>query len=221
VLWASVTLGLALLVGTPLAWHQTRPELTIGEPPAASVTPNAQVSQPPADPSPAAPVTAAGPLRGPLTALPTPTRISIPAIAVDAPIVPVAYEADGSMEIPRDVATIGWFAPGVRPGAGGAAVLSGHVDSQRQGRGAFFRLGELGLGDLVVVIDSAGVEQTWQVTARTRYPKDELPTAEVFAASGPPRLVLITCGGDFDATVRSYSDNVVVFAEPVGEGPTP
>jgi hypothetical protein len=37
---------------------------------------------------------------------------------------------------------------------------------------------------------------------------------EVFAVGGPPRLVLITCGGAFDRRTRNYADNVVVFAEP-------
>jgi hypothetical protein len=41
----------------------------------------------------------------------------------------------------------------------------------------------------------------------------ELPP-EVFAAGGPPRLVLITCGGAFDRSTRHYADNVVVFADP-------
>jgi hypothetical protein len=38
---------------------------------------------------------------------------------------------------------------------------------------------------------------------------------EVFAVGGPPRLVLITCGGAFDRRTRNYADNVVVVAEPV------
>jgi hypothetical protein len=37
----------------------------------------------------------------------------------------------------------------------------------------------------------------------------------IFARDGAPQLVLITCGGTFDRTIRSYEDNVVVTAEPV------
>jgi len=38
-----------------------------------------------------------------------------------------------------------------------------------------------------------------------------LPAA-VFSTTGPARLVLITCGGPFNAAARSYQDNIVVFA---------
>ena len=33
-------------------------------------------------------------------------------------------------------------------------------------------------------------------------------------APGPPALVLITCGGDFDRSIRRYRSNVVVTAVP-------
>jgi hypothetical protein len=36
----------------------------------------------------------------------------------------------------------------------------------------------------------------------------------VWAREGDPQLVLITCGGEFDAQARSYEDNVVAFARP-------
>jgi hypothetical protein len=37
----------------------------------------------------------------------------------------------------------------------------------------------------------------------------------VWARGGDSALVLITCGGDFDAEARSYEDNVVAYAAPV------
>ena len=45
--------------------------------------------------------------------------------------------------------------------------------------------------------------------------KADLPLDEVFQRSGPPRLVLITCGGPFDRTTGSYQENIVVTAVPV------
>jgi hypothetical protein len=38
---------------------------------------------------------------------------------------------------------------------------------------------------------------------------------EVFDWDGPERLVLITCGGQFDRRALRYSDNVLVTAVPV------
>jgi len=40
-----------------------------------------------------------------------------------------------------------------------------------------------------------------------------LPT-DLFAFDGAPRLVLITCGGEFDPDAGSYDENVVVIGEP-------
>jgi hypothetical protein len=45
-----------------------------------------------------------------------------------------------------------------------------------------------------------------------RYPKNQFPTDEVYAPTPNAQLRLITCGGTFDSTRRSYVDNVVVFA---------
>ena len=48
----------------------------------------------------------------------------------------------------------------------------------------------------------------------TYYPKQDLPTEEIFAREGTDALVLITCGGAFDSTTGRYADNVVVVAAP-------
>lgn len=154
------------------------------------------------------------PLTRAVTSVLPPTAVRIPAIGVDAPIVPVGLEPDGAMEIPEDVATIGWYEPGVRPGEPGSAVLAGHVDSRSQGPGAFFDLRHLDVDDVVSVTHRDGVTRSWRVVARTHYGKRELPIADLFTNRGDPQLVLITCGGEFDRTARSYADNIVVYTVP-------
>ena len=72
-------------------------------------------------------------------------------------------------------------------------------------------------GDRVVVGTATG-RVAYVVEAVHRYPKAGLP-AEVFATTGPPRLVLITCGGDFDPRTRHYAENVVVYAIPIATEP--
>ena len=142
-----------------------------------------------------------------------PSTIVIPSISVDNPIVSVGLNPDGSMEIPHDVKTVGWYEPtGVIPGDEGTAVIAGHVDSRSQGPGAFFDLRHLALED-EIVLEHEGIEQTWRVVARRAYDKNEIPIEDIFIDYGEPRLVLITCGGEFDRTARSYTDNTVVYAE--------
>jgi LPXTG-site transpeptidase (sortase) family protein len=211
----SALLGALLLVGSPAVWYLSQPPTSAGDLEVFDASPTTAVDEPAPAISPDEPAqtfTVSEP-RGPLVAIAPPARITIPAIGVDAPVVPVALEPDGTMEIPEDVATIGWFEPGVRPGQPGSAVLSGHVDSRTQGRGAFFDLEDLDVGD-EVTIETTGGPQRWQVTARQRFAKDALPISELFTREGDPRLVLITCGGEFDAGARSYSDNVVIVAVP-------
>lgn len=206
-------IGAAALVGAAsLAWDATRPAPvveTVGEvpPPIAAPAP-----APAPDPVPVV-------VRGA-----DPVSISIPAIGVTAaPIVPVGLEDDGDMEIPEDVAVLGWYEPsalfpdfpGVVPGAPeGTAVLSGHVDSRSQGRGVFYDLRLLDLGDEIEVVHADGSITRFVVTGRTSYGKQEIPLADIFLWGGEPRLALITCGGEFDRTARSYTDNIVVLAVP-------
>jgi len=150
-----------------------------------------------------------------------PLQVRIGAISVDAPIVSVGLEDDGAMEIPERVAEIGWYDPddlGVAPGVTGTAVLAGHVDSRTQGRGALYDLRSLRVGETIEIDLSDGRTQRWRITDVIQYPKDVLPYDELFVWSGPPRLALITCGGEFDRTARSYTDNIVVYAEPL-DGP--
>jgi hypothetical protein len=45
-----------------------------------------------------------------------------------------------------------------------------------------------------------------------RVAKDALSTDRLFARSGPPRITLITCGGAFDWTTRTHTENVSVLA---------
>jgi hypothetical protein len=63
------------------------------------------------------------------------------------------------------------------------------------------------------VDDPLGGRHLYRVTSRRAYPKSDL-RAELFTATGPPHLVLVTCGGAFDEATRRCADNVVVVADP-------
>jgi LPXTG-site transpeptidase (sortase) family protein len=146
-----------------------------------------------------------------------PVRIRIDGIGVDAPVSPVGVDDRGRMEVPLDVATVGWYRYGPGPGtAGGSAVLSGHVDDYEQGLGAFYRLVDLEAGDPVTVELADGTALDYRVRGVERVAKADLPVDQIFARAGSPRLTLVTCGGDFNRATSGYNDNVVVVAEPGG-----
>ena len=145
-----------------------------------------------------------------------PARIRLPSLGVDTAVVAVGVDARGEMAVPEDVKETGWYRFGPAPGsAAGSSVVSGHVDDKVQGRGAFYRLVDLAVGDPVVVTTAAGVDLAFRVSAVRRIPKSALPVDELFARDGPPHLTLVTCGGAFDRALGSYRDNVVVTAAPV------
>jgi hypothetical protein len=157
-----------------------------------------------------APRTAARPVGTPEP----PTSVVIARLNVRMPILPVGVASDGQMALPPDPADVGWYRYGPRPGdSAGATVLAAHVDSTEYGIGPMARLGELQAGDYITV-RSAGTSRRYVVTSTRHQEKSALDLASLFARTGPPRLHLITCGGDFDTRKRHYDQNVVVLAVP-------
>jgi LPXTG-site transpeptidase (sortase) family protein len=144
-----------------------------------------------------------------------PTRVRIPELGVDAPIIGVGAR-DGVLSVPDDSRTVAWYRYGPSPGGQGSAVLAAHVATARDGHGVFIGLRRLRPGDLVDVEMDDGTSRHFVVEETRQHAKSDLPVDDLFARDGEPRLVLITCGGDFDAAARSYTDNVVVLARPVG-----
>lgn len=225
-----LAVSLVLAASIPVAWTLTRRAPDVGVLPSATVpasaprTPSGQGAPPPADGDRPPETQAARPARiadmAPAARV-TPQRLRIPALAVDAPVVPMGVEPDGLMQLPVDVDEVGWYRYGPVPGGPGSAVLAAHVDSRTQGPGVLFDLRNLEIGAQVTLTDDAGGQKAFEVVARRTYGKAQLPTAELFARDGAPRLVLITCGGNFDPVTRSYSENVVVHAVPVPEALNP
>lgn len=140
-----------------------------------------------------------------------PTRIRIPAIGVDASMIPLGLRNDGSIEVPTDFSQTGWWVDGPEPGEVGPAVVLGHVDSQ-SGPAVFFDLDQLAPGDPIHVDRLDGTTVTYIVDRSEQHAKDAFPTETVYGSTAEPVLRLVTCGGDFDRDRRSYDDNVIVFA---------
>ena len=144
-----------------------------------------------------------------------PARVRIEGVGIDVSVVPVGMRDDGYMELPPDVAIAGWYRFGSDPGSdSGTTVISAHVDSLEYGLGPFSQLKVLGVGAPIVVTSSDGTDTTYAVESVQSILKDQLPLDQVFDRHGAPRLVLITCGGQFNSEQLNYSDNVVVVAVP-------
>ncbi|SMQ20886.1 LPXTG-site transpeptidase (sortase) family protein [Streptomyces sp. Ag82_O1-12] len=141
-----------------------------------------------------------------------PDRVRIPAIQVDAPIIPVGLDADGWVGAPppEDPNLAGWFTGAVTPGEKGTAVVVGHVDNQ-QGPAVFYGLGALKQGNRIDVARQDGKTATFEIYGVEVFEKNNFPGDRVYASKGAPELRVITCGGGFSKQ-EGYAGNVVAFA---------
>jgi LPXTG-site transpeptidase (sortase) family protein len=142
-----------------------------------------------------------------------PVQIRIPGIGVNAPVMKVGRDADGTVQVPplEEHNLTGWYEYGPAPGQRGPAVILGHVDSTT-GISVFYYLKNLHVGDKVYVTLADGKVAAFAVDGLQRVAKDAFPTASVYGKSGSPSLRLITCGGPFDKASGHYVDNVIVYA---------
>ncbi|MGY4098749.1 class F sortase [Nocardia sp. R16R-3T] len=158
---------------------------------------------------------AAAPTTGVKTAAPmgrsTPVSFKIASINASGSLIAVGLNSDGSVQVPADFQQAGWYQQGPAPGEQGSAVILGHVDSYK-GAGVFFDLKKVKPGDMIDVTRADGKTAHFKVTDVRMYLKTQFPDQTVFGARGGATLQVVTCGGEFDQTARSYLSNVVVFS---------
>ncbi len=157
----------------------------------------------------------------PLAPAPSPpVMLRIPAIDVAVSVSTLGLNPDQTVQVPTDFQQPGWFGLGPTPGQIGSAVILGHVDSYR-GPAVFYRLRSLQAGDQVEVTLADGTIVRFAVTTVTSYPKEQFPAQQVYGSRGVRALQLVTCGGEFDTTTRSYLSNIVVYTALINTTPPP
>jgi hypothetical protein len=148
-----------------------------------------------------------------------PLRIDIASVGIHARLVGRGLKG-GAVDPPPystpDVA--GWYRDGPPPGAAGAAIVVGHVDTETRAA-VFYGLSTIAPGALVEITRDDGTVADFSVEAVEVVPKDHFDANRVYGSAGRPELRLITCGGDFDKAAQAYSANVVVFAALTGSRP--
>ena len=169
--------------------------------PSERVTLDAPISAPP--PAPPIPLSRSRPV-----------RLQVPSIGADSPLLDLGLQADGTLAVPPDAASVGWFTGGPTPGELGPAVIVGHVDWAGE-PGIFYNLRNLQPDDDIIVTRDDGSVANFVVRSTEQFPKAEFPTGAVYGNIDHAGLRLITCGGSFDTSARSYRDNIVVFADMV------
>ena len=176
-------------------------DVTAQEEPLASAAPAAVSSSASVAPAPGTPGAATK------EALPAavPTRLRLGDI--DAPVVPITL-AGSSLTPPDDPQVLGWW--GKRAGSPrGSTLLTGHT--VHDGGGTFDDLEDTPLGARAH-LDG----HSYEVKSVSVISKDELAERApvLFAQTGRPKLVLVTCE-DYNQATGHYASNVVVVLNPV------
>jgi len=208
----AVVLAVVLLTagGFLLVWGLAGGPDTAGRfpPPAAQEIPR-DVST--TAPAPVAMITA------PPMAAAVPVRIEIAKLDVDAPVMQLGLNQDGTVQVPplNDHDLAGWYTGSVTPGQDGSSVILGHVDSY-EGASVFFAIKNLNPGDLVTIVRADGSTAIFAVDGVQKVAKVAFPSSAVYGNTAYPSLRLVTCGGPFNSATGEYQDNIVVYAHLAG-----
>ena len=159
---------------------------------------------------------AAAPEAGVLPAA-VPTRVRVPSVDVDSPLLELGLQEDGTVEVPPtgEGSPAGWYRNSPTPGERGPAILLGHVGNAHGRLGVFGRLAELAPGDVVEVDREDGTTAVFRVDRAVSYERSEFPADEVYGNTDDAQLRLITCDA-YSAWTGRWEANHVVYATLIG-----
>jgi LPXTG-site transpeptidase (sortase) family protein len=140
-----------------------------------------------------------------------PKTLSIPSLDIETNIKHVGVTASGNMATPGNFSDVAWYKFGAAPGFAGSAVIAGHLDNALAINGIFKNLNKLEAGDDVYIVSNGGTKYHFKVMDVKTYPYNQAPTEEIFNASDAARLNLVTCAGEWDKKLKTYTERLVVY----------
>ncbi len=146
-----------------------------------------------------------------------PTRLKVPALAIDVPIERVGMTLEGDVGSPDGSTNAAWFDLGPRPGERGSAIIVGHYGWRSGVHAVFDNLGTLEVGAMISVDDDLGKTHVFVVRELREYEEGALADDVFVASDDMPHLNLITCAGAWNKGHASYSRRLVVFTDMVYE----
>ena len=143
------------------------------------------------------------------------SRIKIPNIHVDAPILSVGLTDQGAIDVPQGPSDTAWFNQGPYPGEIGNAIIVGHYGWKNGISAVFDKLHKIQKGEQIHLKDRSGLPLTFVVTKVETYDQ-HANTSSIFKSNDQEaHLILITCGGVWNKITKTYSERTVVFADKV------
>lgn len=140
-----------------------------------------------------------------------PIKFSIPTLNINTKIQEVGITKKGNIASPRNFIDVGWYKYGTLPGKAGTAIIDGHVDNGLAFPGVFSNLKNIQIGDDVYVETKESDNLHFVVSQIETY-NYNARTNDIFIQSDHPRLVLITCTGNWIPNLRTHDKRLVVTA---------
>ena len=141
---------------------------------------------------------------------PTPARLLIPQINVDAAVEARGLDANRNMDIPKNFRDVAWYRLGPAPGQPGNALINGHVNWWT-GDAVFTRLAQVRIGDEIAVVRADGATVRFKVASK-RVVDANARIASLFEPSSVATLTLITCTGVWNPLTQSNTQRLLVSA---------
>jgi hypothetical protein len=97
----------------------------------------------------------------------------------------------------------------------GTVVMAGHVLTAGAAKGPLFNVARMKKGERVYVTTASGVLTTWIVTNVHEVTYATGVPSSLFTSGGPPRLVLTSCAGTYNAAAHHWTEVAIVIARAV------
>lgn len=145
---------------------------------------------------------------------PTEPRIlRIQKLGVEARILQMSTNRDGSIQAPVNIYDAGWYVGGAHPGQPGAAIIDGHASGPTR-FGLFAYIDKLQPGDGVEIERGDGEVLRYNVTGKREIPLNQIDMSEFMHTEADREVLhLITCGGDWLTGQQTFDKRIVVSTE--------
>lgn len=142
-----------------------------------------------------------------------PRYIRIAKAGVNNRVVKVGVKSDNELRAPNNIFDVGWYENSSKPGQPGAALMDAHVHGPTK-PGAFYNLKLLNVGDEIEVERGDGSKLKYKVAATESVPYQQVDMAKMMRpyTNGKQGLNLITCGGAYNKTTKTYEQRTLVYA---------
>ena len=148
------------------------------------------------------------------------SRLVIPSIGVDAPIIYLSGTRTPNgivMDAPDNAVDVAWYTFTARPGQIGNVVMAGHLDYVPNLQGVFWDLDKIRPGDEIQLIMEDGTLVKYVVEGLQEYDEATAPIRDIVYPDVDEAITLITCAGSFDPNNLHYNRRLVVRGARVTE----